>query len=733
MGDDLSWLRGRRRAAAVNSFQNLDLEIYGYERDGDTERVKVRVLDSPVGGQPPDAFETVAFPAGLRDTAKRLETRDLDLPGLTGLGEDLAAVLLPPTAREFYSRSLDRLGPTEGLRIRLRLGTWALATLPWEYAYVEPRGTSAGEKVSLGFWALNRRLSLVRYEILAVPQESLEPIGEDHLRLIALSAEPKGSGDLSLEREIEAIGSAVGKIEALRFEPYPHATWATLQAALDRAAHIVHFAGHGSFEIEMGEDYGTLEGRGALLFETEDGEVDSRPAEEVALNLNQTGVRLVVLAACEGGRVDGVRAWSGIAPALVRAGIPAVVAMQFRVRDDKALAFSQRFYEHLATGGSIDSAVTAGRLAMFDSKDSYGRDWGAPVLYLNAGGGEPFPQREPETLDRVPLTGRFAANAALGVGTFALAALYYLLHLEPKLSGIYLLGGASLPVLLSLVFLVIDKLFETSILPSSRRWLQRPAATPWLGTVAGLLLVLGFLTSSLYLIPDEDTATVSQVVVTSDNPALEKIWPIGTQTQGEIFFLKIWRPTQVILSPGHGTGFAEQERTLYPWGSIHQQVPSDFPDKQLALLQLAPIRSIANKLWTGRARLQVTRNDERPIKAHRFPRGSIVIGDRKAEMNSARNRLGEKLAERQRRQLAERFPAMESSHERWVTVWQSLCIDCTEEEIVLEPGDEVLIEVLQRSDADAAANEKLLFEERVTLTADPDGVRIVILQEKDDV
>lgn len=435
----MSWF-GWRRVSAVRGYQNLDLEVYDYARDGETERAKVRVFDSPVGGQPPGEAETVAFPAGLRPAVKRLETRDLDLEGLIRLGEDLAAVLLPPAAREFYSRSLDRLDQTEGLRIRLRLGTWALATLPWEYAFVEPRGASPNEKVTLGFMALNRRLSLVRYEILAAPQESLEPVSENRLRLLALSAEPKGTADLALERETESIGRAAAKISGLSFESYPHATWASLQGALDQSAHILHFAGHGSFAVEMGEDYGTLEGRGALLFETADGQADSRPAEEVALNLNQTGVRLVVLAACEGGKVDGVRAWSGIAPALARSGVPAVVAMQFRIRDDKALAFSQRFYEHLAGGGSIDSAVTAARLAMFDSNDAYGRDWGAPVLYLNAREGEPFPRPASDSDDETPLTGRLAANAGLGLGAFALAVLYYLLHLEPRFSSSYLLG-----------------------------------------------------------------------------------------------------------------------------------------------------------------------------------------------------------------------------------------------------------------------------------------------------
>lgn len=727
----MNWI-GSRRKRAVRRFEDLDLELSDYRNEDGVERVQVRVFDSPVGGQPPGESEEVAFPETLRAAIKRLETRDLDAAGRVRLGEDLAAVLLPPAAREFFLRSLDHLNSTTGLRIRLRLGTWALATLPWEYAYVEPRGRSAGEKVSLGFLALDRRVSLVRYEILAAPKGDLAPVGASDLRLIALTAEPKGTADLALENETESIGAAVAKLTGLAFEPHHHATWADLQGALDRSAHIVHFAGHGSFEVEMGEDYGTFEGKGSLLFETPEGEADSRPAEEVALNLNQTGVRLVVLAACEGGKVDGVRAWSGIAPALARSGIPAVVAMQFRVRDDKALAFSRRFYEHLADGGSIDSAVTAARLAMFDANDAYGRDWGAPVLYLNAGDSEPFPQPEAEDLEAMPLTGRFAANAALGVGGFALAALYYLLHLEPKLSSLYLLGGASLPVLLSLVFLVVDKLFETSILASVRRALQRPGATAWLAGAAGLMFVLGLGTSSFYLIPNENNPTITSVTTSTESGALasslDRVWPIGPETEGKIYFFRVWRPIRVTLAPGEGTGFAETTRSLFPFGSIHHDIPDDFPAKQLTLVQLAPILSIANKLWRGQARLQVSRNGEPPV-AVQTPRGSVLLGDRETEMNSAIQRLADVLAGRHRQRLSEAFPAIQSAHERWVTAWQSVCTTCTEDALRFEPGDRLVIEVVQDPGADSDAPERVLFRDQVDLGEEPDGVRFVVLEE----
>src|SRR5262249_41167625 len=68
--------------------------------------------------------------------------------------------------------------------------------------------------------------------------------------------------------------------------------------------------------------------------------------------------------------------------ALTRAGVPAVLGMQYTVRDPNAISFSQRFYRALAAGQPIDAAVSDGRLAIFNRSSNDERDWGGPVLYL---------------------------------------------------------------------------------------------------------------------------------------------------------------------------------------------------------------------------------------------------------------------------------------------------------------------------------------------------------------
>ena len=153
----------------------------------------------------------------------------------------------------------------------------------------------------------------------------------------------------------------------------------------------------------MGARVGTQVGKGALVLVGEDGGAELFPVEKLALTLVGREIRLAVFGACKTAQRDQYNAWTGIAPALTRAGIPAVVAMQYAIRDVNAVAFSRRFYSALASGETIDAAVTDGRQAIFNRSNSDERDWGVPVLYLRTPGGVLFPKAEPETEPLPPI------------------------------------------------------------------------------------------------------------------------------------------------------------------------------------------------------------------------------------------------------------------------------------------------------------------------------------------
>ena len=376
---------------------NLDLELFDYRAARDEQSFRVRVADSPAGEQRLADAERSVLAADLGRRLRQLEKRLLTLPEMIALGEELAAALFPPRARELLELSRARLDEDEGLRIRMRIDTYALADLPWEYAYVARRDTPAGQKGPDGFLALDRRVSLARYEVQSQWPGTLTPVGTGPLRLVVLLANPDDPAypPLRLDDEQRNIGRAVAEISGLRAEFYRDATVDVLQEALVRPTHIFHFAEHGVFQGEMGAAFGSVEGEGALVLLGENRRAAPLSARRLALTLTGRGVRLAVLGACEAGRRDGVNAWTGVAPALTRAGIPAVAAMQYTIRDANALAFTRFFYSALAAGETIDAAVTEGRLAIFNRGDDDERDCGAPVLYLRAEEGNLFWRRGP--------------------------------------------------------------------------------------------------------------------------------------------------------------------------------------------------------------------------------------------------------------------------------------------------------------------------------------------------
>lgn len=375
----------------VERYQELVLAADVAERDeeGAVQSFDVRVFASPAGEGAPVRREV---PQDLQRPLSRLDRRQLEPPAILGLGEALADLLLPAGARELLVRSLDRLAPGEGLRLRLRLPP-ELAGLPWEYLYV---ARAQGEKDATGFLALDPRLSIARHEALAVAAEA--DAGPRPRRLVAALSSPVADGyvPLDLDRERQVIESATAGVEGLRVDVLADVTAEGLADALAEGADLFHFAGHGVFEQSgLGVRPGSVAGHGSIVLQDAAGNPAHMAADQLAVNLRGRGVQLVVLGACETAKRDEEHLWSGVVAALMEAGIPAVVAMQYRVWDDAAIAFARALYRGLAAGLPLDQAVSLGRLQVFNlvhpRQDGLWREWGVPVLYLRTAGDMALP------------------------------------------------------------------------------------------------------------------------------------------------------------------------------------------------------------------------------------------------------------------------------------------------------------------------------------------------------
>jgi len=371
-------------------YQDMVIEAAGaaLERTPDKQRIgrfTVRVLGSPAGEMKPEEAVPVSYDdKQLQLSLQQLETRALDKAGLIGLGRALALLLLPPKqdgaaagVRELLAASLDHVGPDDGVRLRLRLPP-QLATLPWEYMYVDRAGGGDGMD---GFLALDPRVAIVRHEALPAPASL--PLTSGPLKVVAALASAEGLPQLDLSKEQSDLKAAFDGQAGIAPVFLADATLDEVQAAIV-GAEIFHFAGHGVFSRQMGDLPGTYTGTGKLALY--DQAVD---AEQLGINLRGNGVRLAVLGGCETGRRDGVNVWSGIAPALVKQQIPAVLANQLPIKDACAIAFSKQFYGALVGGLPIERAVAAGRIAAYNA-DKEGRDWGVPVLYMRDADGQLF-------------------------------------------------------------------------------------------------------------------------------------------------------------------------------------------------------------------------------------------------------------------------------------------------------------------------------------------------------
>jgi CHASE2 domain-containing sensor protein len=276
-------------------------------------------------------------------------------------------------------------GPDQGVLLRLRIEPPEIAALPWEYLFSRRKQC---------FLASSVRSPVVRY--LELQQTIRELRAVFPLRMLVVV--PDGSG-LDAEKEkaqlFEALKGLERKVEVVVLEGSVTRT-ALTDALRGTTFHILHFIGHGDFDGD----------RAFLLLNGRDGSDDYVDHERFGgFVLNHPTLKLVVLNACKGGSVSSSRSMAGMAPHLVRQGVPAVVAMQYAIFDDEALGFAREFYHSLFQGhehGRVEIAMTHAR-NLLASEFPHSRAVGAPVLFMHAPEGVLFEVAPGNRLrDRLP-------------------------------------------------------------------------------------------------------------------------------------------------------------------------------------------------------------------------------------------------------------------------------------------------------------------------------------------
>jgi MoxR-like ATPase len=179
-----------------------------------------------------------------------------------------------------------------------------------------------------------------------------------------------------------------------------------LREELERGHHVLHLIAHGLF----------VEGDYHLVMEAPDGRHSFVSATAFTDALVGDHLRLAVLAACQSAQSEAGDALRGLGTQILRAGVPAVVAMQDLAPIDMAQLFAHYFYDDLARSGRVEMAMAATRRALYQRSSLRRDSWGIPVLLMGSDDGRLFDVDEERAARVAKQEPQIKGYAELGAG-----------------------------------------------------------------------------------------------------------------------------------------------------------------------------------------------------------------------------------------------------------------------------------------------------------------------------
>ena len=366
-------------------FKDVELRIRGAKAGGDG-RPSVHDVEVRVDG------------SGLWIGESTLDVDSLDPTDPEKYGKALGRQLANPTV----FRALDQAGLSRGERIRLRLVLDDDKSAPhwirWERLWLPIGGDD---------WriAVHPRVAFSRY--IAVQSPDGEPPDALAFRLLFAMANPANleenrridveaeiskfveefeNGPLDRRLQVSVMPGRTGISDKLR-ERLAKQNWpvvpgpTSLQNISDQLhqnIHGLHILGHGDYDPDAGI--------GSLLLENSDGG-GARVNDPELQSWLTPSLQLIVFQACLSAATgaEGHAPFTGLAPRLVRLGLPAAIAMQDFVEMEDARVFFSEFYRAILDDGLVDVAVNRGRQRLVG--DPRIDNWSIPALFSRLRGG----------------------------------------------------------------------------------------------------------------------------------------------------------------------------------------------------------------------------------------------------------------------------------------------------------------------------------------------------------
>ncbi len=259
-------------------------------------------------------------------------------------------------------------------RIRLRIDPDApeIHAIPWELMH-DARTDRVPQPV-----AADATTPFSRF--VAGEWSPLPPITKFPIKLLIGIANPDNLEDYNLtnidvnqERDIiqTAFSDIKNELIDLVFLDQP-VTISSIAEALEEGPQLLHLVAHGVYSKKMNT--------ASLYLADSENKVELVKDHEMAGLLQRLSQppHLVFLASCQSATRNPADAFRGFAPTLIKAGVPAVLAMQDKIAVNAAREFTRTFYHHLFPKGQVDQAANQARSKLITEKLSGS---GIPVLF----------------------------------------------------------------------------------------------------------------------------------------------------------------------------------------------------------------------------------------------------------------------------------------------------------------------------------------------------------------
>ena len=304
---------------------------------------------------------------------------------LVALGQTLYNALFQGTIRDSWMTAQGvAQNRREDLRLRLGLRGDRLPRLPWEVLNAGGRPLATGTDV-----VFSRYQSAFAPMATVMQSQPLPALKQNQpLKILMVLAAPTDQEVLALRQEANHLNEELQREQATRSgTASPSAIELTildqpgreqLTQALEQGCYqVLHYAGHSSLGGSGGDLY---------LVSDKTGLTEVLSGDDLAGLLVNNGIRMAVFNSCRGvytATSDPTSENGNLTEALLRRGVPAVLAMAERIPDDVALTLSRLFYRNLRQRSPIDLSLSRARQGLLSSYGSNQLYWALPILYLH--------------------------------------------------------------------------------------------------------------------------------------------------------------------------------------------------------------------------------------------------------------------------------------------------------------------------------------------------------------